>query len=70
MRRTALKPSPDGYYRRNLGNVQNGAGRISQPKFNLGSVKRTALERLEKVAAIWRRVELEAAEEEVRPYWG
>lgn len=69
MRQTELKPSPDGYYRRNLGYTKNGAGRVSQPKFNLGSVKRTALERLEKVAAIWRRVELDAAEDEVAPRW-
>ena len=69
MRQTELKTDRDGYYRRNLGFRQNGAGRVSQPKFNLGSVKRVAQERLEKVAAIWRRVELEAAEEEVKAYW-
>ena len=69
MRQTELKPSPDGYYRRNLGYRQNGAGKVSQPKFNLGSVKRIAEERLAKLAAIWRRFELEAAEDEITPYW-
>lgn len=70
MRRTELKPSRDGYYRRNLGYIQNGDGAISQPKLNLGRVKRTAQERLEKVAAIWRRIELEAIEcEDRRPLW-
>lgn len=69
MRRTELKPSPDGYYRRNLGFRQNGAGVVSQPKFSLGSSKRTAQERLDKIAAIWRRVELTALEDESRALW-
>jgi len=70
MRRTELKASQDGYYRRNLGFTQNGAGVFLQPKFSLGSAKRTAQERLDKITAIWRRVELSALEDEARrPLW-
>ncbi len=69
MRRTELKASLDGHYRRNLGFRQNGAGVIFQPKFCLGSAKRKAQERLDKIAAIWRRVELTALDDETRPRW-
>lgn len=66
MRQRDLTPDRDGYYRRNLGFVR---GRRSQPKINLGTAKRAAQERLAKIAAIWQRIELEAASEDTPPIW-
>lgn len=69
MRQTALKPERDGYYRRNVGFLPKGDGGYKQPKISLGTVKRTAQERFDRIAAIWHRIELEAKQAEERPVW-
>ena len=69
MRRTDLKPEKDGHHRRNVGFVHRGNGRFTQPRISLGTVKRVAQERLDRIAAIWQRIELEAENVGERPLW-
>lgn len=69
MRETELKPDKDGFYRRNIGYIQGKNGRLTQPKISLGKMKRAARERLERIAAIWRRLESSAEHLESKPVW-
>ena len=66
MRETELRPEKDGYYRRNIGFVVNSKGRRTQPKISLGKNKKQAKERLERISAIWRRLEAEHGDQ---PAW-
>jgi len=69
MRETELRPSPDGYYRRNLGYVQTKNGTLSPRKLSLGTSKKTATERFKLISAIWRRIEVEATRTDQKPVW-
>jgi len=69
MRQTDLNPDKDGYYRRNIGFIRNRKGRRVQPKISLGTVKKTAKERLDRIAAMWQRLESSAEHLEDKPVW-
>jgi len=69
VRETDLRQSEDGYYRRNLGFVRTKAGKLSPHKISLGTNKRQAVERFKLIAAIWKRVELEATSHGKKPVW-
>ena len=69
MRRTELRPDRDGHYRRNIGYLEREGGRVTQPKISLGTAKRAAKDRLAKIAAIWQRIEADAAKTGRRPFW-
>jgi hypothetical protein len=69
MRKTSLKAEKDGIYRRNIGYLRRVDGKLTQPKLSLGRVKRTAQERLDRIAAIWHRIELESKQAGTSPIW-
>ncbi|WP_417737017.1 helix-turn-helix domain-containing protein [Rosistilla oblonga] len=70
MRETELKANKAGIYERNIGfhPAKNGR-RPTQPKFCIGKNKRAARERLEKIAAIWRRIEQAPIHSTGKPAW-
>jgi hypothetical protein len=68
MRETELRPDKDGFIRRNIGYKRTPSGR-TQAKLNLGKNKRQAKERLDRIGAIWRRQELDAAQCGEKPIW-
>ena len=69
MRETELRQSDDGYYRRNLGFVRTKAGNLSPHKVCLGTNKSQAVDRFRLIAAIWKRIELEATSHGKKPVW-
>ncbi|WP_417746702.1 helix-turn-helix domain-containing protein [Rosistilla oblonga] len=70
MRETELKANKAGSYDRNIGFHRAKSGRRpTQPKFCLGKNKRVACERLNKIAAIWRRIEQAPIHPTGKPAW-
>ncbi len=65
--RRSWKPDPRGYYSRRVGWHRSGTGKLTQPKFILGTDRQQAEVRERKLRELWE--QFEADKEESRPLW-